>query len=116
MTPLEDDDGCGGNGDAIALDANATNNAMHQQLRLDRWAGVRDSLWRLVEPHCFDGATKHCTNPSQKKEAALVGAASFFSEDRGDPFRITLHGDAKSHARTDLSPAPSDASRGSGVR
>lgn len=36
--------------DAIARDANATNNAMYQDLRFERWQGVRDELWRLVEP------------------------------------------------------------------
>lgn len=36
--------------DAIARDANAVNNAMYQDLRLERWAGVRDELWRLVDP------------------------------------------------------------------
>lgn len=36
--------------DAIARGANATNNAMHQDLRLERWEAVRDSLWNLMAP------------------------------------------------------------------
>lgn len=39
-----------GGADAIALAANATNNAMHQDLRFQRWAGVRGALWTLVDP------------------------------------------------------------------
>lgn len=51
--------------DAIALDANSRNNAMQQALRLERWAGVRDSLWRLIDPLLADGG-----------RVALVGAGS----------------------------------------
>jgi hypothetical protein len=51
--------------DSIALDANAANNAMHQDLRLERWAGVRDELWTLVDPLLAEGAS-----------VALVGAGS----------------------------------------
>jgi hypothetical protein len=42
--------------DAIALDANARNNAMHQELRLERWTGVRDSLWSMVDDVLESGA------------------------------------------------------------
>jgi hypothetical protein len=51
--------------DAIALDANARNNAMHQELRLERWAGVRDSMWALIDGVLDAGA-----------RVALVGAGS----------------------------------------
>lgn len=51
--------------DAIALDANARNNAAHQDLRLERWAQVRDNLWRLVDPVLPEGG-----------RVALVGAGS----------------------------------------
>lgn len=51
--------------DAIALDANARNNAMHQELRLDRWAGVREALWKVVDPLLVGGA-----------RVALVGGGS----------------------------------------
>jgi hypothetical protein len=36
--------------ETIARSANARNNAMYQDLRLERWAGVRDHLWNLVDP------------------------------------------------------------------
>lgn len=54
-----------GGGDAIALPANVRNNAMHQELRLERWAPVRDSLWRLLDPLLAPGG-----------RVALVGAGS----------------------------------------
>lgn len=41
--------------DAIARGANASNNAMHQDLRLERWSSVRDELWRLVDPVLAEG-------------------------------------------------------------
>lgn len=40
----------------IARSANARNNAMYQELRFERWAGVRDALWRLVDPLLADDA------------------------------------------------------------
>ena len=43
--------------DPIALDANATNNAMHQDRRLERWTGVRDALWSVVDPLVPAGAS-----------------------------------------------------------
>ncbi len=51
--------------DAIARSANATNNAMYQDQRFERWAGVRDELWTLVDPLLRDGA-----------RVALVGGGS----------------------------------------
>jgi hypothetical protein len=51
--------------ESIARDANATNNAMHQDLRLERWSPVRDSLWAVVDPLLETGAS-----------VALVGAGS----------------------------------------
>ncbi len=51
--------------DAIARGANASNNAMHQDLRFERWATVRDELWKLVDPLLADGA-----------RVALVGGGS----------------------------------------
>ena len=36
--------------DAIARSANATNNAMHQAQRLERWETVRDALWQVLDP------------------------------------------------------------------
>lgn len=54
-----------GEDDAIARTANLTNNAMYQDQRLGRWASVRDSLWRLVDPLLHDGA-----------RVALVGGGS----------------------------------------
>lgn len=49
----------------IALDANARNNAMHQELRLDRWRTVRDALWTVLDPLLEPGA-----------RVALVGGGS----------------------------------------
>jgi hypothetical protein len=49
----------------IARDANARNNAMHQELRLERWRGVRDAVWELVDTVLAAGA-----------RVALVGAGS----------------------------------------
>lgn len=54
-----------GSSDAIAREANAHNNAMHQQLRHERWASVRDALWTLAEP-LVDSSSR----------VALVGAGS----------------------------------------
>ena len=51
--------------DAIARSANATNNAMYQDQRFERWASVRDELWKLVDPLLGDGA-----------RVALVGGGS----------------------------------------
>ncbi|MBC7645298.1 MAG: class I SAM-dependent methyltransferase [Thermoleophilia bacterium] len=34
-----------------ALSANTSNNAQYQNLRLKRWAGVRDELWQLIAPY-----------------------------------------------------------------
>ena len=51
--------------DAIALDANARNNGVHQELRLERWRSTRDALWQLLDPLVGDGA-----------RVALVGAGS----------------------------------------
>ena len=51
--------------DAIARSANATNNAMHQDRRLERWESVRDELWGLVDQRLADGA-----------RVALVGGGS----------------------------------------
>jgi hypothetical protein len=42
-------------GEPIARSANARNNAMYQELRFERWAGVRDALWRLVDPLLGEG-------------------------------------------------------------
>lgn len=39
-----------GTGERIALESNARNNAMYQQLRLERWSSVRDAAWELIEP------------------------------------------------------------------
>ncbi len=49
----------------IAREANAANNAMHQQIRFDRWAVVRDALWNVLDPLCRDDA-----------RVAIVGAGS----------------------------------------
>lgn len=38
-----------------AHSSNARNNAEHQELRLERWAHVRDAAWALLEPHVRDG-------------------------------------------------------------
>lgn len=54
-----------GTSESIALQANASNNALHQQLRMDRWASVRDELWRVLEPVITAG-----------DRVALVGAGS----------------------------------------
>ncbi len=51
--------------DAIALGANATNNAMYQDLRLERWTVVRDALWTVIDPLLTTGA-----------RVALVGGGS----------------------------------------
>lgn len=51
--------------DAIARGANSANNAMHQELRLERWAEVRDHLWRLADPLLPEGG-----------RVALVGGGS----------------------------------------
>lgn len=51
--------------DAIARSANATNNAMYQDQRFERWAGVRDELWRVIDPLLAEGA-----------RVALVGGGS----------------------------------------
>ena len=51
--------------DRIARGANARNNAAHQELRLDRWARVRDALWELVDPLLAPGG-----------RVLLVGAGS----------------------------------------
>lgn len=51
--------------DAIARGANSANNAMYQELRLERWTDVRDQLWRLVDPLLGPGA-----------RVALVGGGS----------------------------------------
>jgi hypothetical protein len=51
--------------DTIALGANATNNAMHQELRLERWTVVRDALWAVIAPLLADGG-----------RVALVGGGS----------------------------------------
>lgn len=50
---------------AIARSANATNNAMYQDQRFERWASVRDSLWALLDPLLAEGG-----------RVALVGGGS----------------------------------------
>jgi hypothetical protein len=52
-------------GATIARDANARNNAVFQDLRMERWRDVRDSLWQLVDPLLSEGAN-----------VALIGAGS----------------------------------------
>lgn len=87
--------------DGIALEANRSNNAMHQQLRLDRWSGVRDRLWELLEPLIDDGA-----------RVALIGAGSCDDV----PLRrivgragvvdlVDIDGQAMERARTRVDPA-----------
>jgi hypothetical protein len=54
-----------GPGDSIARDSNAANNAMHQDLRLERWTQARDALWSVIDPLLAAGA-----------RVALVGGGS----------------------------------------
>lgn len=50
---------------AIARASNAMNNAVHQELRFERWERARSCLWRVLDPLLADGA-----------RVALVGGGS----------------------------------------
>lgn len=67
--------------DTVARTANATNNAKHQGLRLDRWHMVRDSAWGVIEPRlpedgrvCLVGAGS-CDDLPLARIVERVGAA-----------------------------------------